>query len=273
MVKKNILHKHRSRLVEFTLLQMLQHNVQLGAATRFSLLSSHWFIFGARQRFAIINLSQTVLHFRYFLDLIKYSIAGRRHILLVNERRFATMAVADVAESVGEAYVMGRWVGGSITNFRKLWLMYHRVLKKKDSQSLSRFQVNLKSSLQGLAVLKSLPSVIFFNSVKSSYWATGEAYALHIPSAGITDTDAIPNSVLYPIPGNDDAFGSVYFLNKLVAKLILITKIEAMVKLYSTFCNNLMQWSLRADRAKTKKNSRRQTYKPSKRFGRGQRLS
>lgn len=41
MVKKNILHKHRSRLVEFTLLQMLQHNVQLGAATRFSLLSSH----------------------------------------------------------------------------------------------------------------------------------------------------------------------------------------------------------------------------------------
>lgn len=30
-----------SRLVEFTLLQLLQHNVQLGAPIKFSLLSSH----------------------------------------------------------------------------------------------------------------------------------------------------------------------------------------------------------------------------------------
>lgn len=30
----------RKRLVEFTLLQLLQHNVQLGAVTKFSLLSS-----------------------------------------------------------------------------------------------------------------------------------------------------------------------------------------------------------------------------------------
>lgn len=32
--------KKTPRLVEFTLLQLLQHNVQLGAATKFSLLSS-----------------------------------------------------------------------------------------------------------------------------------------------------------------------------------------------------------------------------------------
>ncbi len=31
----------RPRLVEFTLLQLLQHNVQLGTAVKFSLLSSH----------------------------------------------------------------------------------------------------------------------------------------------------------------------------------------------------------------------------------------
>lgn len=30
-----------TRLVEFTLLQLLQHNVQLGAPVKFSLLSSH----------------------------------------------------------------------------------------------------------------------------------------------------------------------------------------------------------------------------------------
>lgn len=33
--------KKRRSYVEFTLLQLLQHNVQLGAAAKFSLLSSH----------------------------------------------------------------------------------------------------------------------------------------------------------------------------------------------------------------------------------------
>lgn len=45
---------------------------------------------------------------------------GRRHVLFVNERRYSHSVVADVALSVGEAYLMGRWVGGSITNFRRI---------------------------------------------------------------------------------------------------------------------------------------------------------
>lgn len=38
LVKKN---KKIVRLIEFTLLQLLQHNVQLGTLMRFSLLSSY----------------------------------------------------------------------------------------------------------------------------------------------------------------------------------------------------------------------------------------
>jgi ribosomal protein S2 len=97
-----------SRLLEFTLLQMLQHNVQLGASIRFSLLSSYWFIFGSYRGFAIIDLSQTVIHYRYFLDVIRYVTDRRRHLLFVNERRYTKFVVSDVAQSVGETYYMGR---------------------------------------------------------------------------------------------------------------------------------------------------------------------
>lgn len=131
--------------------------------------------------------------------------------------------------------------------------MFHRLLKYKNDNKLSRFKLNLKNSLRGLAVLKSLPSVVFFNSVKHSYWATGETYALHIPSAGITDSDALPDSVLYPIPGNDDAFGSVYFMNKLLAKMVLVSKIETMLKVYKSFCLKLAKWAERAQRMAEKK--------------------
>ena len=123
--------------------------------------------------------------------------------------------------------------------------MYYRLLKYKQDSCLSRFKLNLKNSLKGLSVLKSLPSVVFFNSVRHSYWATGEAYALHIPAGGVTDSDALPDSILYPIPGNDDAFGSIYFLNKLVAKMVLITKILLMLKTYTKFCEKLLKWDAR----------------------------
>lgn len=49
-----------------------------------------------------------MLNYRYFLDVIRYAVASRRHVLFVNERRYAHSVVSDVALSVGEAYVMGR---------------------------------------------------------------------------------------------------------------------------------------------------------------------
>lgn len=123
--------------------------------------------------------------------------------------------------------------------------MYHRSLKHETADTLSRFKLNLKNSLTGLTVLKSLPSVVFFNSVRYSYWATSETYALHIPSGGLTDSDALPDSVLYPIPGNDDAFGSLYFFNKLVAKMVLISKMSRIGDAYIKFWTHYMDQYIR----------------------------
>lgn len=225
------------RLIEFTLVQLLQHNIQLGAHIKFSLFSSQWFIFGVRNKFTIVHLSQTVIHYRVFLEIISYTSYARRRILFVNERRFTSLVVADVALSVGETYVMGRWVGGTLTNFRKIWFMYHYKLKNLNTSLMSNFKLTLRNSLVGISGLRSLPSVIFFNSTKHSKWATWESYALLIPACGITDTDASPYSIFFPIPGNDDAFGSIHFLNQLVAKAALISKIIAMLKIYNKFYN------------------------------------
>jgi len=131
--------------------------------------------------------------------------------------------------------------------------MYFRLLKYKKEEYLNRFKLNLKRSLQGLVLLKSLPSAICFNSVRHSYWGTGESYALHIPAGGITDTDAYPHSVMHPLPGNDDAFGAVFFLNQLVAKTALISKIVAMLKTYRQFCSDLEEFARRLARRKARK--------------------
>ena len=119
-------------------------------------------------------------------------------------------------------------MGGTLTNFKRLLAMFSTKLRNAAIADLSSFKYNLKRSLQGLSNLRSLPGCVFFNSAKRSFWGTGEAYALRIPSGGVTDTDTLPTDLFYAIPGNDDAFGSFYFFNQLVAKTILIAKVKAM---------------------------------------------
>lgn len=114
--------------------------------------------------------------------------------------------------------------------------MYERLLSLRADSSLSRFSLNLKRSLRGLFLLKSFPGLSFFNSVKNSYWGAGEAYAMFVPSGGVVDTDAYPHSIMFPIPGNDDAFGSIFFLNRLVAKTVVLAKIATMVSRYTKVC-------------------------------------
>lgn len=120
--------------------------------------------------------------------------------------------------------------------------MYERLLALRGDSVLSRFEINLKRSLRGLFLLKSFPGLAFFNSVKHSYWGTGESYATFVASGGIVDTDAYPHAIMFPIPGNDDAFGSVFFLNRLIAKVVVLSKIRVMLKLYKTACENAAKW-------------------------------
>lgn len=138
--------------------------------------------------------------------------------------------------------------------------MYVRLLRLERTSGLTTFRGALKGFLAGLSVLKALPGAIFFNSVKNNYWAATESWALHIPSSGIADTDASTHSVLYPIPGNDDAFGSILFFNQLLAKVILIAKVSEMLKLYTNFHLSIKLLSDRLERRKFSQSRRATTH-------------
>ncbi|MFZ9139299.1 MAG: 30S ribosomal protein S2, partial [Bacilli bacterium] len=54
--------------------------------------------------------------------------------------------------------------------------------------------------------------------------AVAEARKLNIPVFGITDTNCDPDLVDYPIPGNDDAIGSVRLIVQTIADAIVEAK-------------------------------------------------
>ena len=52
---------------------------------------------------------------------------------------------------------------------------------------------------------------------KREHLAVDEAKKLGIPVIGILDTNADPDELAYPIPGNDDAIRSVALLTRIIA--------------------------------------------------------
>jgi len=65
------------------------------------------------------------------------------------------------------------------------------------------------------------PDLLFVIDTPKEALAIKEARKLGIPVIGITDTNANPNDVDYPVPGNDDAIRAIQLYCELVSSAIL----------------------------------------------------
>ena len=72
-----------------------------------------------------------------------------------------------------------------------------------------------------MASVDKLPGCLFIVDVKREEIAVKEANRLDIPIVAICDTNADPDLIAYPIPGNDDAIRSVRLLTSLITESIL----------------------------------------------------
>ena len=94
---------------------------------------------------------------------------------------------------------------------------------KKELLNISREKEKLDLNIGGIRNLGGIPDIIVvFDAVKDKL-AILEAKKLKIPVIGILDTNADPDLVDFPIPGNDDALRSI----SLYADLFKSTIIEA----------------------------------------------
>ena len=133
-------------------------------------------------------------------------------------------------------YVINKWMGGLLTNFSTLKrrIQYYKKLKeeerngefdkytKKEASELKKVMVKLESALGGVIDMDRLPDIVFVADVVRDHIAVKEANKLNIPVVGIADTNADPDKLKYPIPGNDDAIKSLTYLINTVKKSIAV---------------------------------------------------
>ena len=214
-----------------TIRQLLDSGVHFGHQTRRWNPKVKRFILTERSGIHIIDLQQSLSYIDKAYDFVKETVARGGTVLFVGTKKQAQEAIAEQATRVGQPYVNQRWLGGLLTNFQTVSKRLARMKEleeidfddttkgftKKELLIKKRELDKLHKTLGGIRNLTKTPSAIWVIDSKREHLAVNEATKLGIPVIGILDTNADPDELQYPIPGNDDAIRSVGLLTRIIA--------------------------------------------------------
>ncbi len=223
-------------MIEVTMRQMLEAGVHFGHQTRYWNPKMAPFIYGSRHKIHIINLEETLPRFREALKFLANIAANKGRILFVGTKHAARDVVREEAIRCGMPYVNHRWLGGMLTNYKTIRQSIRRLkeleellqdekivsrLTKKEVQHLVHEKDKLSTLIEGVKNMGGLPDALFVIDVGNEKIAIREAKRLSIPIVGIVDTNNNPDTINYPVPGNDDALRAIRFYCKILADAII----------------------------------------------------
>jgi small subunit ribosomal protein S2 len=227
-------------MAAITIRQLLDAGVHFGHQTRRWNPKVKRFILTERSGIHIIDLQQSLAYIDKAYDFVKETVAHGGTVLFVGTKKQAQESIAEQATRVGQPYVNERWLGGLLTNFQTVSKRLGRMKEleeidyedttqgytKKELLLKKRELTKLQKSLGGIRTLQKAPSAIWVIDPIREHLAIDEAKKLGIPVVGILDSNADPDDLQYPIPGNDDAIRSVALLTKVIADAVAEGLIE-----------------------------------------------
>ncbi len=228
-------------MAQVTMKEMLDAGVHFGHQTQRWNPKMKPFVYTARGGIHIIDLQKTVIRAQKAADFVKEVAANGGSIIFVGTKKQAIEPITEAAQRCGQYYVTKRWLGGMLTNFQTIKASIDRLRKidqmrekgettfftKKERARLEKEYLKLSEYLNGIREMKDMPSAMFVVDLPKEHIAVAEAKRLGIPVVAIADSNADPEEIEFPIPGNDDAIRSI----KLFANLIADSYIEG-AKLY-----------------------------------------
>ncbi len=222
-------------LPTFTLRQLVEAGVHFGHHARRWNPQMAPYIYGKKDNVHIIDLQKTYPMLYTALAVARDVAAKGGKVLFVATKRQAQEIVKESAERCGQYYVNYRWLGGMLTNWKTVNKSISRLVKlnemeeknayegytKKEMQNIKKEQGKLALSLDGIKNMGGQPDLLFVIDTPKESLAIKEAKKLGIPVIGITDTNANPYDVDYPVPGNDDAIRAIQLYCELISSAVL----------------------------------------------------
>ena len=181
------------------------------------------FLFGTKDRTDIFDLEETGRRLASATAFVTALAQSGKQVLFVSGKHEALGTVKEAAERVGAPYVAGRWIGGTLTNFKNIRKRIDRLQKlmsERDSGELEKYTKRerllidreieeLLGRFGGLVTMSELPAALFIVDSRHESVAVKEANQLRIPVIALSSSDCDFSVVQYPIPGNDTSVRSI----------------------------------------------------------------
>jgi len=176
----------------------------------------HW-IFTTKSGVEIINLEYTIKALDKSAAFLKSVVSSGKQIIIVGTSPSAKNAVKEFAITASQPYVVSRWLGGTLTNFRVIEgriKYYNQLLADRESGALNKYTKKerilldkklekMKIFFEGIAEMNGIPGAVVLCDIQANQTAAREARAMGIPIVAFINTDTDPSIADYPIPANN----------------------------------------------------------------------
>ncbi len=252
---------------------LLEAGVHFGHQTRRWNPKMRRFIFAERSGIYLIDLQKTLRQLKAGQELMRDVVLRGENPLFVCTKRQLNQIVRAESERCGAYWVTERWLGGTLTNFQTIKKQLRRLkdleqgqdegsfefFTKKEQLHLDRERQKLNRNLEGIKNMSRVPGALFVVDARKERIAINEANKLGIPVVAIVDTNADPDLITVPIPGNDDAIRSVSLITSALVDVIAEARKEAPMREAASESEAYSTYTSEGSEADEEDNRRRRT--------------
>lgn len=181
------------------------------------------YIGGRRNEIELLDPEVVLKSLEKASEFIKEKIGQNGLVLFTGTKPAAKESVKALAEELKMPYVIFRWLGGTLTNFKAINQRsnYYQDLKskiekgelakytKKEQLEFAKEVAKMSRFFDGLQNLNRLPDALIVVDPEENETAVREARKMKIPVVALLDSNDDPTLIEYPIFANDHTKSSV----------------------------------------------------------------
>lgn len=200
---------------------ILTTGLQFGHSTsRWNPLMSKY-IFTAKNGIHVIDVIQSRELLAKAVEFLVQAAAGGE-VIFVGTKRQASHIVKQHAVESGSHFVINRWPGGLLTNFKMAKKSFDRLLdlermfeegvEGRTKYEIAKMKVEwerLTRLYGGVKHLEQKPAAVVVVDPRYERVAVRECRKVNVPVIALADTNCDPTMIDYIVPGNDDALRSI----------------------------------------------------------------
>lgn len=199
------------------------------------------YLYAIRANMAVFDLPKTLRALTAALEAVKAVVAKGGKVLLVGTQPAAKEAVRKFAAETKHLTVTERWLGGTLTNFKTISRRIEHFKKLKEDRDSGKLQKYTKKErldmdkeiergdrlFGGVSDMTSLPGIVIVIDALLHDTAIREARRVKVPVTALMTSDADPDLVAYPIPGNSNAIPAITWVVDRIITAIKETPVAA----------------------------------------------